>query len=86
MTPSRHVKALFERILRTRTGSTQVSTLQQSCSPDYSHISISIMGVLDRSWQLHGKGILQATQQAHKTCPLLVSALPVSLATNAWGK
>lgn len=83
MTPSRHAKALFQRILRTRTGPAQVSMLHRSCSAS----SASIMGVLDCSWQLDGKGVLQATQQALKVCPLLVTAaLQVSLAISAWGK
>lgn len=48
---------------------------------------VSVMGVLDRSWQLDGKGVMQAMQQAPKVCPLLVTtALQVSLATSAWGK
>lgn len=80
MTPGRHSTALFQRILRSKTGPTQVSLLYRSCSPANNCIS----GAFARSWLLDGMGTLQPVQQALIPYPHLVTAaMQVSLATSA---
>lgn len=80
MTPGRHSTVLFQRILRSKTGPTQVSLLYRSCSPADNRFS----GAFARSWLLHGMGSLQSPQQALIAYPhLLTAAIQVSLATSA---